>query len=72
MVRYRPQTIFINKIWATKNETNPAIKNNSPENIKKTSPKKQSSKAITYHFNLFGKENTYKNSSDNMINGLKI
>jgi hypothetical protein len=40
--------------------------------MSKTSPKKENSKAITYHFNLFGKENTYKNSSENTINGLKI
>ena len=65
-------TILINKRCAIKNETNPAIKNNVPENSNKTSPKKENSKAITYHLILFGKENTYKNSSEKMINGLKI
>lgn len=65
-------TIFMNKKCANKNETNPAIKNNSPGNTSKTSPKKENSKAITYHLILFGKENTYKNSSEKMMSGLKI
>ena len=65
-------TIFMNNKWAIRKETNPAIKNNSPENSSKTSPKNENSKAITYHLILFGKEKTYKNSSDKMISGLKI
>lgn len=65
-------TIFMNKKCAIKNETNPPIKNSSPENSNKTSPKKENSKAITYHFILLGKENTYKNSNEKMMSGLKI
>ena len=65
-------TIFMNKICAIKNETSPPIKKSSPENSSKTSPKNENSKAITYHLILFGKENTYKNSKEKTINGLKI
>lgn len=67
----RPITILINKTCANKKKINPEIKNNSPLNINKTSPKKQSSNAIVYHFNLIGNENTYKNISEKRIKGLK-
>jgi len=63
--------IFMNIKWAIKKETKPKIKFNSPKNNKKTSPKKEKSKARIYTLLLLLTESEYKTINDNNMSGLK-